>query len=610
MSWIFIALLAQFILGTSAVFDKLLLLRRSFDPWVYTFWIGIFGGFMSLCVALFGFTVLPAQSLLTALAAGVIFIGGLFFLFAALARGYASTTFTVIGALAPVATLAIGSTFFRYQLWGADLIGFIFLVCGGLLFFAFGKRAFDYAGVALMLGSIVLFGLYTILAKTIFEHNSFITGFVWIKLGALAAVVFSLAIPPLRRRVVVLSRESVGRYRMGYAANLLYAGLGSFLINAAISLAHPALVDATQSFKYAVIFIVAWFVLGEQCSGRELAKKIAAIILIMLGMLWLGVTQYARNIPVDAGRHITWGVTFSSKFSRALELDPRVNLEAIVRELRPRRIRVAAYWDEIERVRGVYDFSDLDWQIAMMRDAGIEAVIAVGMRVPRWPECHIPDWTRGLATKDREDALAAYLEVAITRYRSNPALAVWQLENEPFLSFGECPERGADFFERELALLKSFDAATPVLVTDSGEFGGWHRAVKSGDIFGTTMYRRVYPPSVGHITGIIDYPIGPSFFRFRARVARFLTGERTKPFIVSELQAEPWAVHELPDVRYEEHLRIFPPEYFEETIRFAIETGFSEYYLWGAEWWYAMRQRGNGRYWDTAARLIRGNSTF
>ena len=68
--------------------------------------------------------------------------------------------------------------------------------------------------------------------------------------------------------------------------------------------------------------------------------------------------------------------------------------------------------------------------------------------------------------------------------------------------------------------------------------------------------------------------------------------------MVIELQGEPWGMHEIPDLPYQEQISLFSPEYFRDTIRYAKETGFDEYYWWGAEWWYATGEKyGDARYW-------------
>src|SRR3989338_9100864 len=227
------------------------------------------------------------------------------------------------------------------------------------------------------------------------------------------------------------------------------------------------------------------------------------------------------------------------------------------------------------------------------------------MKVPRWPECFIPSWVDPLAPEEREDALREYMRMVVERYKKNPEIKIWQVENEPYLAFGECPDRPDGFLEKEIALVKSIDPSRPVLVTDGGEFGDWYRAVMAGDVFGTTMYRKVYPRFLGPIFGVIDYPIAPSFFPFKEKLVRFLTGERDKLFLAVELQGEAWGEAELHLLPLEEQFAIFPPEYFQETIEYARETGFDEYYLWGAEWWYWLKEKQNKpEMWDIAKETI------
>ncbi|MDZ4299563.1 MAG: hypothetical protein U1A26_01460, partial [Candidatus Sungbacteria bacterium] len=132
-------------------------------------------------------------------------------------------------------------------------------------------------------------------------------------------------------------------------------------------------------------------------------------------------------------------------------------------------------------------------------------------------------------------------------------------------------------------------------------------AARAGDIFGTTMYRKVYSPTYGKYTGVIKYPIVPSFFRLKEKIVRILADAPDKKFIVTELQVEPWGKVEVPLLPYDEQVRVFPPEYFRETIRYAREAGFSEYYLWCAEWWYYVREtQHDSRYWDIAKDIVRG----
>jgi len=231
-------------------------------------------------------------------------------------------------------------------------------------------------------------------------------------------------------------------------------------------------------------------------------------------------------------------------------------------------------------------------------------IMAIGMRVPRWPECFMPAWVPELSDQDKEKALRSYITELMRRYHDRREIMTWQIENEPFLTFGFCPVRSNGALEDEISLIHSLDNR-PILMTDSGELGKWYFAAKLGDMFGTSIYRKVWPPTTGYITGQVEYPLSPSFFRLKEKVVRFLLQDYTKPFIVIELQSEPWGKVEIPLLSVEEQVSLFTPEYFKETIEYAKQTGFSDYYLWGAEWWYAMKVKNNdSRYWDIAKQLF------
>lgn len=603
MSWFPVAIIAQIILGTSAVFDKMLLKRSIFNPAAYTFWLGIFGG-LAVVLIPFGVFELPVKSIGIALIAGVLFLLAMLFLFLSLHKTEASKSLLLIGGITPVATLLIGSFFPEGSLTPADVVGFAFLVLGGFVLFLSDKKEIRGSVALLAIASAISFGLSNTLAKQVFIQGSFFAGFFWVKVGGVLFVLSFLLLPTLRRTIFSAIHRDNTRHHALYVFNRGYAALGSVLVNAAMFLAHPALVEATQSIKYAVIFIASWFLLNEHFKGKVLIGKIIAIGFIAVGFLWLAGADSARNIPVDHNRPITWGATFSQKFSRELGLDWKENFTAFIDELHPRAVRLVAYWDDIEKAQGALDFSETDWLLKKAGQSGTHVVFAVGMKAPRWPECHIPGWAKTLDTEKREEALRAYMTAVIGRYRTQSAITMWQVENEPYLGFGDCPERGVRFLEQEVALVKSVDPSRKILTTDGGEFGSWYKAAGKGDAFGTTMYRKVYPKVLGPKFGVMEYPLAPSFFRFKEKIVRRILGDWEKPFMVIELQAEPWGPKHISALTNEEQDDIFGPSYFKETIEYAKETGFDAYYLWGAEWWYWKKKQGDERYWDIARELF------
>ncbi len=604
MNWFYIAIAAQVILGVSAVFDKWLLKKSFFDPLVYTFWFAV-TGYLAVVLMPFGFTALPIKAILVAFAAAVVFVFAMYFLFLALSKSEASKIYPLIGGFSPIFTLVVGYMLLDVVIGAGDIVGFVFLILGAFVLFFIEEKELVWSVFLLILASSVMFGISHVLSKIVFESGPFISGYFWIKFGEAIFATLFLLIPKIRKSIFSATKTSGSRDKISYFANRAFAAAGSILVNVAFSLTHPALVDATQSLKYVVIFLVSWILLKEHFKGKVLVGKILATIFVVIGLTWLGLVGYARNLPVDSNRHIDWGVTFSQKFSRQLGLDWQKNYEAILTDLNPEKIRLAVYWDDIEKNRGEYDFSDTDWLLEKSNQFNKKIILTVGMKVPRWPECFIPDWANKLNINEREQAINDYLKNIINRYKNDSAIVMWQAENEPFLAFGKCEKRPNDFLDKEISLIKSIDSKRPVVVTDSGEFGLWYKAVEKGDVFGTTMYRKVYPTSIGWFMGVIEYPLESNFFKLKEKIIRRLTGQYEKRFFVSELQAEPWDKREIPYISYQRQIELFSPEYFADTINYAKSTGFDEYYLWGAEWWYKLKTQNNdNRYWNIAKDLI------
>jgi hypothetical protein len=255
----------------------------------------------------------------------------------------------------------------------------------------------------------------------------------------------------------------------------------------------------------------------------------------------------------------------------------------------------------VEKNQGEFDWTDLDWQIAEAGKRGAKIVLAVGGRLPRWPECHFPVWAKNATKTERHAEILDYEKAVITRYKDYPAITAWQVENEPFLSsyFGECPSLDKEFLDEELALVRSLDAR-PIVITDSGELSLWYGAASRADIFGTTMYRDTYSRVLKRY---IHYPIGPGFFILKKNVIGLFA--HPKNWLVIELQAEPWGPISYQEMSREERDKTMSLDKFRSTMEFARQAGFKTFYLWGAEWWYWEKAvNNNSEFWDEAKKLF------
>ena len=624
MNWFLISLLAQFILGTSALADKLLLKKSFPNPVGYTFWLGVLG-LVSAVLLPFGFVSVSWQTLGMAFLAGGAFMCGMLFYFYALFYSKAGGSIVSVSGFSPIATLLFGVFFLGTVLQPYQMLSFVLLVCGGFLVAFLEEKNTRLQTLFFVLVAAGFLGASNIFSKIVFENANFITGFFWIKVGGAVLVALFLLYAPWRRVILSPGGENQFRNKKLYILNRAYAGVGSVLVFYAISLGVPALVDAMQSIRFFIVFMGGWFLLHARFRLRTLMGEFIAFTFISMAILLLGGGAYLEHTAPDPNRPLEWGVTFSQKFSQELSLSGSTaklgwqeNYDAILDDLGVRHLRLIAYWDLIEPaapVRGeprpdgtlgreehMYDFSGLDYQMRRAQEVGADVILVVGKKVPRWPECHIPSWLEGWKPEDWNAALFDFEKTVVERYKGSPVLKYWQGENEPFLPFGDCSSVSVELVDAEISHVRSLDATHPILMTDSGELGLWYAAARRGDVFGTTMYRRVY----NEVLGFFEYPIGPDFFRVKDQIIRFLIQDYEKRFMVVELGMEPWLPRALRDAPLEEQFEVFDFPFFQDSIQFAKDTGFDEYYLWGAEWWYWQKVKHNDpRFWDAASELFK-----
>jgi len=310
---------------------------------------------------------------------------------------------------------------------------------------------------------------------------------------------------------------------------------------------------------------------------------------------------------------INWGVNFSQKHAQYLGLDWKETYLALLNDLGVKNLKIAAYWDLIEPEEGKYNFEDLDWQIKKVEEKGAKLILVIGMKVPRWPECHEPDWIKNKELRIKNKKLLEYIEKVVDRYKNLLAIRAWQVENEPFFFFGECPSFDKELLKKEIDLVKSIDTQKrPIIISESGEFSSWIRAAKAGDIIGITMYRKVWftlpnflKKNLGGLKELgfyVSYPFPPIFYWRKAQLIKNIFGKKV---ICIELQAEPWGPRLLYDLSLEEQEKTMDLKQFQKNIEFAKKTGLDEIYLWGAEWWYWLKTKQNQpEIWQEAKKLF------
>jgi hypothetical protein len=329
-------------------------------------------------------------------------------------------------------------------------------------------------------------------------------------------------------------------------------------------------------------------------------KKIFIILAVLIIVVY--IISQGHIYPKS---ELSYGMTFSKTYAEYLGLDWKKTFTESLDDLNIRKFRIPAYWDEIQKNnKNSYDYSDLDWQITEAGKRNATIILAIGYRLPRWPECHLPNWAANLPEADKQQGTLDYLKQTVERYKGDNHIIAWQIENEPFLTFfGDCPKFDPAFLDKEIALVKSLDSR-PIVVTDSGELSYWYPAASRADIFGTSIYLNTYS---GSLKTYLHYPILPGFFQFKKNVVSLFA--HPKDWIVIEMQAEPWGPNSVLNLSDSDMAKTMTPEKLQYMIDFGQQAGFKEFYLWGVEWWEWEKQvKGNSAYWDMAKTLYGKNN--
>ena len=329
---------------------------------------------------------------------------------------------------------------------------------------------------------------------------------------------------------------------------------------------------------------------------KKVLKYFLFGILILLLIL---IFYFFVGKPAEAEK-IIWGVNFSQKHTENLGLDWTTTYLALLDDLGVKHLKVAAQWDLIEPEKDKFYFDDLDWQIKTAEEKGAKLLLVIGMKTGRWPECHIPGWAKNLNKEEQQKEILEMIEEVVLRYRDRASVGAWQVENEPFFPFGECPWVDKNFLKKEIDLVKSLDSQSrPIVISDSGEGSLWVNAAKFGDIVGTTLYKKVWFRQLGNY---IYYPFPPIFYWRKAQLIEKIFDKKV---IVVELQAEPWGPKLLYESPLEEQEKTMNLERFKANIEFAKKTGLDEFYLWGGEWWYWLKEKQNKpEIWQEAKKLF------
>lgn len=326
------------------------------------------------------------------------------------------------------------------------------------------------------------------------------------------------------------------------------------------------------------------------------------LVLITVGSMYSIALWYQHE---QKNKPTTLGVSFIADYASYLGLDAHQTFSAILNDLHVQHVRLVSYWSDIEPTQGQYNFSELDWEMQQAQAHDVKVNLAIGLRQPRYPECHPPSWidtSKPLSTWQPQ--LEQYLTAVVNRYKNNPALQSYQLENEFYLSnFGQCTDSTPARLVSEFNLVKKLDSSHPIILSRSDNLPDWPAAQPKADLTGMSVYRRVWDGNVTH--RYFEYPLPSWYYAFLAGVQQIRTGRGS---VLHELQAEPWppAGKGILDISLAEQNKSFNARTLLSTTKFGEQTGLKQIDLWGAEYWYyRMVTLHDPSVWNTAKTIFK-----
>lgn len=322
---------------------------------------------------------------------------------------------------------------------------------------------------------------------------------------------------------------------------------------------------------------------------------LALFVLISTLLMWRYVVRHRDSPEVI-------GVSFSQHQAEQYGIDWRQAYSALLEDMDVKHLRLAAYWDRIEPQENSYDFTETDWMLDEAQKHGAKVKLVIGQKLIRVPECFYPTWIDRQNPTVVEEHVNEMLKVVVERYRNNPAVESWQLENEYLLrSFGDCPSQNFTQakLERELATVRANDTTNkPIILTQSNQHG-FPALGPTTDYYGFSMYRTTWNAKIGYFR----YPQRGVYNWWKAAI---IESYRPTTVTIHELQAEAWGPTGNQYLTFEEASKSMNPDLFRDNIAYARETNIKRFDLWGAEWWYWLKEKhGHPEMWEAARSVLR-----
>lgn len=307
--WLTAAIFSYLILAVVFLVDKYLLTGKIQNPKVYAFYVGTLGILVLLFIPFADFSVPTLSQIFISFLAGALWIFGLIWFYRALKLFEASRIVPAIGGLTPLFSVALVYIFSKGKevLGSSDFLALLFLVLGTVLITyensKISLKSLSISGVAAF-----LFSLSFVLTKYVYLSQSFLNGYIWIRIGGFIAALCLLFLSKdvkgeiFRNKInysSFISRFSLSKTAIVFILNQIAGVVANILQNIAFFLAplvYVALINALQGVQYAFLLVFTLIIslkfpniMREKISRKIISQKLLAIFFIGVGLIFLAV---------------------------------------------------------------------------------------------------------------------------------------------------------------------------------------------------------------------------------------------------------------------------------------------------------------------------------
>ncbi len=350
--------------------------------------------------------------------------------------------------------------------------------------------------------------------------------------------------------------------------------------------------------------------------------KVRISILLLCLLFFYVLNAFLNPFPTRSspeGFSSKYGFSYSFSQAKWFGYDGRKEFVWLLDNYKFSWVRLTFFWDEMADDSGNLKIDDLTFAIGEAKKRNVDVIIALGAKVPYYPEYHLPssEWAKvkfgeriGLNSRLAPDLLAVDKKLvdALWVYDN---ISYWQVENEPFLANVNNMKIMPDLLAAEVAAVRAADPLKrPIILNSDGPSffnSQWKNVfdiLKPGDVFGISTYFKIQGTNLFAFSAFgknikvpwpkpLSWPVQSWYFLSPDLnyVKNYAQG-RGFDFWVLETQAEPY-IRVIEDAGKNNGDYEFKPGDIQRVANYFNSFRVSNVGLWGANFWLYKKSVGD-----------------